>query len=165
MRRSWRAIMAVPHAAFRTWLLSSPKLNRTWNDGANAKAGTIMSKILALALGALVLVAYPSASFAAERLAKAPVIRSIGSAEQTSARYHRQRSTHAPRLAGRRIGFYSYSYRDVIDTYGMSRTLYGGTNTYRAPFMDRQTPSGPFDHGFFFDSGMGLHGGDSPYQH
>jgi len=51
----------------------------------------------------------------------------------------------------------------VINTYGMSRTLYGSTNTYRAPFIDRQTPSGPFDHGFFFDSGMGLHGGDSPY--
>jgi hypothetical protein len=31
--------------------------------------------------------------------------------------------------------------------------------------MNRQTPAGPFDHGFFFDSGMGLHGGYSPYQH
>jgi hypothetical protein len=146
-------------------LLSSPKLNRTWNDGSNAKAGTIMSKILALALGALVLAAYPSASSAAERLAKAPAVRAIGSAEQTSARYPRQRSAHARHFAGRRIGFYSYSYRDVINTYGMSRTLYGGTNTYRAPFMDRQTPAGPFDHDFFFDSGMGLHGGYSPYQH
>jgi hypothetical protein len=129
------------------------------------EGGTIMSKALALALGALFLVAFASRGVAAEHLAKGVAVRSIGSAEQTSAHYYRQRSTHARHFAGRRIGFYSYSYRDVINTYGMSRTLYGGTNTYRAPFMDRQTPSGPFDHGFFFDSGMGLHGGDSPYQH
>jgi hypothetical protein len=122
-----------------------------------------MSK--ALALGALFLVALASDGIAAERLTKGAAVRSIGAAEQTNARYHRQHSTQPRHFAGRRIGFYSYSYRDVINTYGMSRTLYGGTNTYRAPFMDRQTPSGPFDHGFFFDSGMGLHGGDSPYQH
>ena len=42
------------------------------------------------------------------------------------------------------------------------RPQYEATTTIE---VDRQTPSGPFDHGFFFDSGMGLHGGDSPYQH
>jgi hypothetical protein len=63
----------------------------------------------------------------------------------------------------RRIGFYSYTYRDVINTYGMSRTNYGSTNTYRNFFVDRQTVNGPFDHGFFFDSGIGPRGGDSPY--
>jgi hypothetical protein len=128
------------------------------------EGGTIMSKALALAVGTL-LAAFASDSLAAERVAKAPIVKSIGSAEQTGARLYRPRPAHARQFAGRRIGFYSYSYRDVINTYGMSRTLYGSTNTYRAPFMDRQTPSGPFDHGFFFDSGMGLHGGDSPYQH
>jgi hypothetical protein len=38
-------------------------------------------------------------------------------------------------------------------------------NSYRDPFVDRQTTSGPFDHGFFFDSGVAPHGGDSPYLH
>jgi len=117
-----------------------------------------------LSLGVLLAAAFAAQGVAAERPAKGPLVRSVGSLEPTSTRSYRYRP-HARTFAGRRIGFYSYSYRDVINTYGMSRTLYGSTNTYRAPFMDRQTPSGPFDHGFFFDSGMGLHGGDSPYQH
>ena len=60
----------------------------------------------------------------------------------------------------RRIGFYSYTYRDVINTYGMSRARYGSMNSYRDPFVDRQTVNGPFDHGFFFDSGIAPRGGD-----
>src|SRR5258705_12423902 len=104
-----------------------------------------MHKLLALALGALALTASASISQAAERGPKAPVARSVGSAEQTSARYQRRRTTHARVYAGRRIGFYSYSYRDVINTYGMSRSLYGSINTYRDPYVDRQTPPGPFD--------------------
>ena len=117
---------------------------------------------LAFTLGSLTLLGFSPAGEAAER--RTTVVAGTAATHQpTSARYARKR-TYA--VGGyRRIGFYSYSYRDVINTYGMSRTLYGGTNTYRAPFMDRQTPSGPFDHGFFFDSGMGPHGGDSPYQH
>ncbi len=118
--------------------------------------------VLAFTLGTLPLLGFTGTGEAAER--RAPAFAGTATSHQpTSARYARRR---APVAGGyRRIGFYSYSYRDVINTYGMSRTLYGSTNTYRAPFMDRQTPSGPFDHGFFFDSGMGLHGGDSPYQH
>ena len=62
-------------------------------------------------------------------------------------------------------GGYSYIPGDVINTYGNSRTLYGGNNYYRDPSLDRQTPMGPFDHGFFFDSGIGgRNGGYSPYQ-
>jgi hypothetical protein len=62
-----------------------------------------------------------------------------------------------------RGGYYSYTDSDVINTYGGSRTLYGSTNFYRDPFVDRQTTAGPFDHGFFFDSGLGPRGGDAPY--
>lgn len=65
----------------------------------------------------------------------------------------------------RRRGGYSYSYGDSINTYGDSRTKYGGASTYRDPRLDRQSPAGPFDHGFFFDSGIGLNGGESPYMH
>lgn len=31
------------------------------------------------------------------------------------------------------------------------------------PYLNRQSPGGPFDSGFFFDSGIGPNGGDSPY--
>ena len=120
-----------------------------------------MYKALALALGALALM--PTAAGAAERSARAAVVQSIGSAQQTSARTYRRRAMHAPRFAGRRVGFYSYSYRDVINTYGMSRSVYGGMNTYRDPSVDLQTPAGPFDHGFFFNSGILPRGGNSPY--
>lgn len=65
-----------------------------------------------------------------------------------------------------RRGGYSYSYADSVNTYGDSRTKYGSASVYRDPNLDKQTSSGPFDHGFFFDSGVGSpYGGDSPYIH
>lgn len=65
--------------------------------------------------------------------------------------------------ASQRRGGYSYSAEDTINTYGDSRTLSGGANSYRFELYTRQTPSGPFDHGYFFDSGVGINGGNSPY--
>ena len=63
-----------------------------------------------------------------------------------------------------RRGGYSYTWTDTINTYGDSRTRYsGGANFFRDPNIDRQSSSGPFDHGFFFDSGIGRIGGNSPY--
>ena len=64
-----------------------------------------------------------------------------------------------------RRGGYSYSYADSLDTYGSARTVTGGSRYYRDANLDRQTTSGPFDHGFFFDSGVSPRGGDSPYMH
>ena len=64
-----------------------------------------------------------------------------------------------------RRGGYSYGYADSIDTYGSARTVTGGTRFYRDAQLDRQTRGGPFDHGFFFDSGAAPRGGDSPYMH
>lgn len=71
----------------------------------------------------------------------------------------------APQVRGfvQRRGGYSYSASDVINTYSNNRALYGSTNTYRNPYLDLQTRSGPFDHGFFFDSGVLPRGGNSPY--
>lgn len=86
--------------------------------------------------------------------------------EPTGSRYHRKRG--APKVRGylaRRGGYYSYTDSDVTNVYGGSRAMFGSTNTFRDPFVDRQTPSGPFDHGFFFDSGIGPHGGNAPYPH
>lgn len=62
-----------------------------------------------------------------------------------------------------RRGGYSYSYGDTINTYGDSRSLYGATQSFRDPMLDRQTNAGPFDHGFFFESGTAPRGGNSPY--
>jgi hypothetical protein len=63
-----------------------------------------------------------------------------------------------------RRGGYSYNYSDSVNTYGDSRTNSGAASVYRDPNLDRQTNAGPFDHGFFYDSGIiGSHGGDSPY--
>jgi hypothetical protein len=70
--------------------------------------------------------------------------------------YRKQRPLEVTIYGRRRIGGYSYRRADVVSTYGQSPP----------PWLDvRQTPGGPFDSGFFFDSGMGLHGGNSPYQH
>lgn len=105
---------------------------------------------IAAAASALVFVAFSAPSPAAEEGA-------------TSARNYRpdaakKRYARPPLEVtvrrGRRIGGYSYSASDVSSTYGANPP----------PYMDvRQTPGGPFDSGFFFDSGMGPHGGNSPY--
>jgi hypothetical protein len=83
--------------------------------------------------------------------------------EPTKSRYRGKRATRVRGFLSRRLGFYSYSDFDVINVYGGSRALYGSTNSYRDPFTDRQTSAGPFDHGFFFDSGIGPRGGNAPY--
>ena len=74
-----------------------------------------------------------------------------------------------PQVRGfvRRGGYYSYQPSDSINTYGDSRTRFGSTNSYRDPMADRQTRFGPFDHGFFYDSGSITtpYGGYSPYLH
>ncbi len=62
-----------------------------------------------------------------------------------------------------RRGGYSYNQADSINTYGDSRSKYGGASSLRDPSLDKQTDAGPFDHGFFFDSGTTARGGDSPY--
>lgn len=63
-------------------------------------------------------------------------------------------------------GGYSYDYADSINTYGDSRSKYGSASVYRDPNLDKQTQAGPFDHGYFYNSGIGsTHGGDSPYMH
>jgi hypothetical protein len=73
----------------------------------------------------------------------------------------------APQVRGyvARRGGYSYTYEDAINTYGDARGRYGAANSLRDPGLGRQTPAGPFDHGFFFDSGVAPNGGQSPYMH
>lgn len=61
-------------------------------------------------------------------------------------------------------GGYSYTVEDVINTYSDTRARWGSTNFFRNWSVDRQTEFGPFDHGFFFDSGIAPRGGYAPYQ-
>lgn len=78
---------------------------------------------------------------------------------------------HRGKHAGTRVkgfvqrgGGYSYSYAESINTYGDTGSRYPSTLNFRDSGFDRQTPGGPFDSGFFFDSGIRPHGGDSPYR-
>ena len=86
----------------------------------------------------------------------------VQGAEHPAARSYRR----GPQVRGyvQRRGGYSYAKEDSINTYGDSRSRYGSTSTYRDQMVDRQTVFGPFDHGFFFESGLAPRGGNSPYQ-
>jgi hypothetical protein len=84
---------------------------------------------------------------------------------------HRSKRYRSSRRRGKRVqergyrarrGGYSYLSQDVINTYGGGRARYGGVNAYRDPFSDRQTNSGPFYYGLFFDSAIAPRGGDPP---
>lgn len=79
-------------------------------------------------------------------------------------RAYRRKGTRVYGYTARRGG-YSYDYSDVTNTYGLSRSLFGSMNAWRDPSLDRQTSSGPFDHDFFFDSGIGPRGGNAPMLH
>ena len=92
------------------------------------------------------------------------------SLEHPASAYYRgarsPRSVRGPQVRGfsqRRVGGYSYYREDVINTYGNQRSQFGGANVFRDPMLDRQTRFGPFDNGFFFDSGIAPRGGYSPY--
>lgn len=111
---------------------------------------------------AIVVLAFTSSGQAGER-EESTTYRQRAHMEPTKSRYHRKRPARVKGFLARRGGYYSYTDSDVVNVYGGSRALYGSTNTYRDPFIDRQTSSGPFDHDFFFDSGTGPRGGDAPY--
>lgn len=101
---------------------------------------------------------------AAVAIAAITVVPVVGSVPSQAEDY-RARAKHGPQVKGyeARRGGYSYNYADTVNTYGDSRSNYGAASVYRDPNLDRQTTAGPFDHGYFFDSGMGYAGGDSPY--
>ncbi len=118
---------------------------------------------VAAALTALIALTAATGASAADRRARAEAGPAL--TEHPKSSYYRKRS--ATRVKGfvARRGGYSYTIPDTINTYGDSRSLYGGTLMFRDPMLVRQTSAGPFDHGFFFDSGVMPRGGDSPYMH
>ncbi len=54
-------------------------------------------------------------------------------------------------------GFYSYRDRDVVSSWAWSRSLFISRSHFRTPLTGLQSPAGPFDSGFFFDSGLRPH--------
>lgn len=128
----------------------------------------MMYKTLAMAVvGAVALVAFGMGAGTAEAGgSKYRKYYAEDGADHPKARYyHRKKGTRVYGYSARRGG-YSYYPQDVINTYGLSRSLYGSTNTWRNPQTDLQSPGGPFDHGFFFSDGVGsVYGGNSPYMH
>ncbi len=93
----------------------------------------------------------------------APAAGVDGVQEAGSRKYRRRRGGPQVRGFRQRRGGYSYAPQDTINTYGNNRSLFGGSNVYRDPQLDSQTRAGPFDHGFFFESGNAPNGGNAPY--
>jgi hypothetical protein len=77
-------------------------------------------------------------------------------AEAAPAKRGYQSGPQVKGYAIRRRGGYSYGYSDSISTNG-------DRAAYRGHILNPQTPAGPFDSGFFFDSAMGYRGGQAPY--
>lgn len=118
--------------------------------------------LMAAVCGGIAVLAFTGSGEAGDRQAESTFSQQ-GQMEPTKSRYQRKRAVRVRGFTARRGGYYSYTDSDVVNVYGGSRTLYGSTNFYRDPFVDRQTTSGPFDHDFFFDSGTGPRGGNAPY--
>jgi len=118
---------------------------------------TLKSCLLLAAVSALLAASVPVA--AEEARSGRLLTTADGGAPQTRS-YRRKRppleiDIYAQRR--RRPGGYSYGVPDITSTYNSRNP---------PPYAHvRQTPSGPFDSGFFFDSGFGLNGGDAPYPH
>ncbi|MEO1795018.1 MAG: hypothetical protein AAFU50_10525, partial [Pseudomonadota bacterium] len=105
-----------------------------------------------LAAGALGLALSAPTADAMPLKAQAPVAGLDGVTEAGSRKYRRRSRPQVWSFRQRRGG-YSYAPQDTINTYGDNRSLFGGSNVYRDPQLDSQTRAGPFDHGFFFESG------------
>jgi hypothetical protein len=75
---------------------------------------------------------------------------------------HRKKAAQVQGYTARHGG-YSLTKEDTVNIEAAKGTRYREINTYPLPGPDRQSTSGPFDHGFFCDSGILPRGGDSPY--
>jgi hypothetical protein len=119
----------------------------------------------ALVLGALVgaalaiAAAVPGAQASSRK--SAPDEGGIGKQEYRTSAYRpsaakRRRARRPVQVYIDKRGGYSYSVSDTFNTF---------SGDARDPMLmlNRQTPAGPFDNGFFFDSPVAPRGGQSPY--
>lgn len=121
-----------------------------------------LTAALGLAVAASLAVATP-ADAAQKKKARVAAVMVDATADHPKTGYYRGK----PEVRGyvQRRGGYSFYRADVINTYSDNRTKYGSINSYRDALVDRQTSNGPFDHGFFFDSGITFGGipSSTPY--
>lgn len=111
-------------------------------------------KSILLSLGVVALAA--SSAVAAEEVRSGRMLTTADGPSTPAARRKRP-PIEVDIYAPRRRGGYSFGVQDVTSTYNSRNP---------PPYAHvRQTPSGPFDSGFFFDSGIGPRGGDAPYPH
>jgi hypothetical protein len=144
---------AADDAAIVIWMFRRVTLGLNWLRVLVARG--MLMRTLAIAFAATLLLAAPGSGEAIERPAMR--VTDAGTSGFESVAYYRKRRPLEVKIYGRRrVGGYSYSAPDVVNTYGRSPP----------PWLDvRQSPGGPFDSGFFFDSGIGPRGGNSPYLH
>jgi len=118
-------------------------------------------KALLSALGALALLAFSGSPLVGEHWAS----KAFADGSKAAPAKARHKSKRAVRVRGflQRGGYYSYVDPDVINTYTGPRPLFGSTSLFRDPVAERQSQGGPFDSGFFFDSGIGPPWNSSPY--
>jgi hypothetical protein len=134
-----------------------------WRVTTMKRAMIVVAATVAALLGA------GGAATAQEKASGAREVRTTGEHRMTGGywgngrRYSGYKARPQVRGYVARRGGYSYYIDDTTNTYGDSRNLYGSSQSFRHWSFDRQTNSGPFDHGFFFDSGIAPRGGDSPY--
>jgi len=126
----------------------------SYRERAEPQGDHAMKHAVMLAIG-LACIGLPG-SIAGIRLGDCHAETYAGEARYGKARHYRRplEVTIYPRR--RRVGGYSFGPSDVVNTYHRNPPPYADV---------RQTPGGPFDSGFFFDSAIGPHGGNSPYQH
>ena len=119
---------------------------------------------LAVSLAALAVVGF-AANSPATAASGASTYKSSGYKTKSKNRRYYSAKRRKPQVRAyvTRRGGYSFDRSDTINTTVGTRSLFGGTNVFRDRQLDSQTISGPFDHGFFFDSPIGNRGGDSPY--
>jgi|SRR3990172_4558172 len=110
-----------------------------------------MEKLMARTMTALIVAAFAAVSVSTLGLGPAPA--AAQSSEDAKPGKPLRGTIHYRRKRG------GYSYKS-------SQTMSGAEmRRFYDPDATRQTPGGPFDNGFFFDSGIGPHGGQAPYQH
>ena len=102
------------------------------------KLRTMLGGSLMVALGALALVAF-CGSDAAQAGGERKRATATADADYPKARYYRKR-TRVYGYTARRGG-YSYRPEDVINTYGLTRNLYGSMNSYRDPYARPAEPA------------------------
>lgn len=118
--------------------------------------------LLGALIGAAIVVASDAPSASASGRKASALEDGARLSEQPKALYrttaYRRKARRPVQVYVSRRGGYSYSVGDTLNTFsGDARDPMLGLN--------RQTPAGPFDNGFFFDSPVAPNGGQSPYMH